>query len=146
MVASERRVSRVELRFAGILERLVIRLLERLDLGHPPPGDKCGMDGMVVVDVVRGTVGELHRQAEIEVVLVVHLFETLEVLDTRDIPEAHGISQESCFFSRPGRMAETEGDGVPDHGDEASADLAPDAKSEKNALKVVTIGQRVLEI
>jgi hypothetical protein len=35
---------------------------------------------------------------------------------------------------------------VPDHGDEASADLAPDAKSEKNALKVVEGGQRVLDL
>jgi len=67
------------------LKGLVVRLLERLYLRHPPRGDKCRMDRVLVVDGVCLAVGELHRKTEGILVLVTNLPEPLEVPYAGDI-------------------------------------------------------------
>ena len=62
------------------------------------------MDRVVVVALVGGLVGELHRVAEVEIVLRADLVELLEALDAGNVGQRLACREEGFFLGRAARM------------------------------------------
>ena len=96
------------------LARYVIELQEVAHLGQPTLLDKAHVVRMLVVALVGGPVGELHRDPEAVAVLRADLGEQLERLHARDRRKPFRRLEEVPLFRRPLRMGERERDCVPD--------------------------------
>ncbi len=100
---SAQRVARgMESRGLGLVQRHVVDLQKGLDFGDPAVAHIGDVDGMVVVALVGGLVGELHRVAEVEVVLRADLAELFEPLDAGNVGRAP-CRRRGRIFPRPSR-------------------------------------------
>src|SRR5262249_18432103 len=92
-----------------------VDLQERLDLRYPAVAHEGDMVGGIVVAVIGGLVGELHREAETVVVLRADLAEPLELLHAGDFGEDQRGVEERLLGLRMRRMLQPERYRVPDH-------------------------------
>src|SRR5690606_23501154 len=88
---------------------------ECLDFRYPAVAHIGDVDGMVVVALVGCLVGELHRIAEVEIVLRADLGKLLEPPDARDPGQRLAGVEKGFFLGRAARMLQAECDGVTDH-------------------------------
>ena len=72
------------------------------------------MHRVLVVGVVGGLVGELHRETEVVLVLPADLAQLLELLDAGDRAEGARGVEEGLLLGGAGGVAQAEDDGVTD--------------------------------
>jgi hypothetical protein len=91
----------------------VVELEELAHLRHPARLHESDMVRVRVVTLVRGSIGELHRDPEPIPVLRADLRQQLEPLHARNGRQPLGGLQEVTLSRRPGSMDEREGNGMP---------------------------------
>jgi hypothetical protein len=94
--------------------RRIVELEELADLGHPPLLNETDVVGVLVVELVGGPIGELHRDPEAKAVLRAHLSEKLEQLDAGNNRQPPRGVEEVTLAGRSFRMDQRERNGVSD--------------------------------
>ena len=97
-------------------QRHIVDLEKSLDFRYPAVAHEGDVVGMLIVSGVGSLIGELHREAEMVVVLGADLPQRLELGDALDRAEdALGVGEEPLFLQRVLRVLQGEYDGVTDH-------------------------------